>query len=380
MTGYKNQACKYNNVAIKSEMLYISNVIYDQRTEQVSLLEAPTALGDDCSLPDGMTLWVERGFGRREIVPRMVAAVPTLRVISTMEQPIDGTSVLEDADLSTPAGISAMNERIDTHGIDALWLQNSAKYDLGGIACAVHVAATPEVIGLVDDKAKFAEWLGNDPLRADATEVLGAAGVAEEYARRRALGKDVCVKPVVGLNGHGYWHLNERAPVMLDKPELREIRPDIYVKAMELEERDREPQRLLVMDWLPGPEVSVDLLCWRGVGLIHAARTKSEENDMQRIQSEHPTIEHAYDVAGRLALHGVVSMQYRKDVDGAWKMLEVNPRPAGGSVNSEDAGFGIISEWARLVTGVVGPDDIAQRSGDVLVTFRRTAELKRIGA
>ena len=34
----------------------------------------------------------------------------------------------------------------------------------------------------------------------------------------------------------------------------------------------RVAERMLVMDWLPGPEVSVDLLCWRGRPLAHAAK------------------------------------------------------------------------------------------------------------
>ncbi|HET6747550.1 MAG TPA: ATP-grasp domain-containing protein [Candidatus Saccharimonadales bacterium] len=323
-------------------------------------------------------LWVERGFGRREIVPRMLAAAPSLSIISTGKQPIEGTSILDYPSLSTPEGIRAINRLIEANGVDALWPQRAAHYDLSDVNAEVHAAATPEVIALVDDKARFAEWLGDDPFRADTTEVIGATGVASEYARRHANGQAVCVKPVVGVNGEGYWHLREaeQPSTMLDTPEKREMHPELYLKAMELYERDAAQQRLIVMEYLPGPEVSNDVLCWRGIPLLHAARTKLG-NHTQRIQSDHPTIPHAYRVAEELKLHGVVSMQYRLDAEGTWKMLEVNPRPAAGSINSEDAGFSILTGWAKLVGKLAGPSDLAQFHGDVTLAVKRIAQVVR---
>lgn len=131
---------------------------------------------------------------------------------------------------------------------------------------------------------------------------------------------------------------------------------------------------MLVMDWLPGPEVSVDLLCWRGRPLIHAARTKIDANH-QRIDDEHDVIEHTRRIAERLGLHGIVSAQYRLDRDGRWRMLEVNPRPAGGSIHSEDAGFGIITAWTGLVTREIEPDDCLQHRASTTIRFERSARI-----
>jgi hypothetical protein len=309
----------------------------------------------------------------------MLAAAPNLSIISTERQPIEGTLTVDYPNLSTPEGIDRINELIKAHGVDALWLQRGAHYDLSDVDVDdMHVAATPEVIALVDDKARFAEWLGDDPFRADTSEVMGAAGVADEYTRRRASGKEVCVKPVVGVNGEGYWYLREaeQPSTLLNTPQDREMHPELYLKTMELHERHADPQRLIVMEYLPGPEVSNDVLCWRGVPLLHAARTKLG-NHTQHIQSDHPTIPHAYKVAEDLKLHGVVSMQYRLDAEGNWKMLEVNPRPAAGSINSEDAGFGILAGWAKLVGNLAGPSDLSQYHGDVKLAVKRIAQVVR---
>lgn len=330
---------------------------------------------DSASTPAGFTLWMERGFSRREMAPRMLAAAPSLRLVSTPEQPVLGSPTVAYPPLDTAEGIDALNELVARHGIDAIWPQRSAVHDLSGVACEVHTAGTPEVVALADDKGKFSDWLGaDDVFRADATEVVGAAGVAEEYAKRSAEGRDVCVKPAVGVFGNGYWHLSERpeASLLNQIGAFREIHPRIYLAAMELEEEQTGPQRLLVMDYLPGPEVSIDLLCWRGTPLVHAARTKLD-NSTQRIQSEHPVVEHSRSVATRLAMHGIISMQYRLDREGDWRMLEVNPRPAGGCTKTEDAGFGLIANWAQLVAHQTGPDDITQYEGDVTLTFERVA-------
>lgn len=320
-----------------------------------------------------MRLWIERGFSRLPIAERMLAAQPKLELFTSPSQTPRGATPLVMPQLSAEQRVDGLNAVIAEHRIDAFWPQHAAKNHLEGLTCTVHAAGTPETIALVDDKDAFMRWIGDDPHRPDQVEVLGADGVEREFAARRAQGRTVCVKPVIGVNGSGYWKLVDKDGArFLDDPEPREIDANVWLTAMRIAEREQAPRRLLVMDWLPGPEVSVDLLCWRGVPLSHAARTKLDANH-QRIESDHVVIGHAHSIAKMLNLHGIVSMQYRLDEDGGWRMLEVNPRPAGGSIHSEDAGFGIITDWTRLVTGDIGPDDIEQLHAAKIVRFVRNA-------
>lgn len=306
----------------------------------------------------------------------MMAAEPALDLYTSPSQTPQGATPLlgpiPDGDV-----VGKINAIVADHGIDAFWPQYSARRDLTGVSIPVHAAAAHDVIALVDDKTRFAEWLATDPMRTEAKEIGTVEELAHEIQERRAQGRQVCVKPVIGVNGNGYWKLVEDgSTAFLTDPEPREIGADIYVESLIRAQRlpDAAPLRLLVMDWLPGPEVSVDMLCWNGRPLIHAARTKLDANH-QRITSEHVVVPHADMVSRRLDLHGIVSMQYRLDTNGEWHMLEVNPRPAGGSIHSEDAGFGLITAWAKLVAGTIEPDAVKQTHAEKLVRFRRVADI-----
>lgn len=315
----------------------------------------------------GVTLWVERGFNRRQMTERMTKAVPSLRVISTVEQPLPGTEAIDYPLADTPDGIAEFNTLIEEHAIDAIWPQKSGHYDLTGINAEVHAAASPESIALADDKVAFAHWLDDEAYRPFAAEAVGVNAIAALYEKRHSEGHDVIIKPVTGVAGQGYWRLVEDSSVsLLNHPDQRVIHPDLYFKAMEIEEERNGAQRMIMMDHLPGEEVSVDLLGWRGEPLIHAVRTKLHGR-RERIQSDHEVIDHVYKTARQLGFHGMVNFQYREDKDGQWKMLEINPRPAGGTFYSEDTGFGIITNWAKLVAHEIEPSDIKQHHGDVMI-------------
>lgn len=323
--------------------------------------------------------WVERGFSRTQIIARMITAAKLvgvdLQIVSTPKQPISA-EILEIPYLVSGApDIDQINKLIAEHSIDALWVQRSAEYDLSGItSCAVHTAMSPENVKLVDDKSRFNDWLGDHAARTDATEVSGVQELITEFWRRRQAGQQVCVKPVHGVNGHGYWHLTEEDSLIFSDPDRRRMPPAAYFTGLSIEDDPSSPRRLLVMEWYPGPEVSFDILCWEGEPLIHAARIKVS-SDSQQIDDDHPMVIHAYAVAKLLGAHGLVSMQYRLDPRRNWKMLEVNPRPAGGSIHSEDAGFGVLTAWTQLLVGAAQPADIAQVSAKRTVVFERLARV-----
>lgn len=321
-----------------------------------------------------MRIWLEKGFSRRHIAERMMRAVPELEVVMHPTQTCPGAEPLAVPSKSNGQWGAEMARLVREHRIDAFVPQNSAAQEIADIGCPVHAPATPEVLAMLNDKSAFTEWLAGDIHRAVTIRADGVDEVRTALRRMRSIGLEPCIKPVEGVNGDGYWRLTDHGDAsFIDDPEPREIDQTLYLGALAMRaaQSGRSPS-MLVMEWLPGPEVSIDVLCWRGVPLMHAARIK-EDPEHQRITTRHALIPHTCHLVRRLQLHGIVSIQYRLDRMGRWRILEINPRPAGGSIFSEDAGIGIISNWTRILCGLQEPVPIVQSHVDVLM--RRTTRM-----
>jgi hypothetical protein len=77
------------------------------------------------------------------------------------------------------------------------------------------------------------------------------------------------------VNGHGFWMLANVGPTdHLLHPEDRMMRKEIFLAALRMQETDGPITPLVMMDYLPGPEVSFDLLANNGRILKYVARTK----------------------------------------------------------------------------------------------------------
>lgn len=321
-----------------------------------------------------MKLWIEHGFSRYPIAQRMMKAVPDLELFTSEKQTPPGATSLNIPSREKTRWVSEMNKVISSLGIDAFWPQKLAEKDTSGLRCKVLRSTSVENINLVDDKSLFDNWLGIDSYRFDQISVRGADQVKDVFYQRLSQGKTTCVKPVMGVNGNGYWALTADHANFLDDPDTRLINVEIWWTAQKAIEEKEGVRRHLVMEWLPGPEVSHDILCWEGKCLAMASRTKIDANH-QMISGSHPTSDHAREIAERLGMHGIVSMQYRKHENNTWKILEVNPRPAGGSIYSDDAGFDIINQWTKLIAGKINPEDVRQVEKTCKVRLERQIKI-----
>lgn len=311
-----------------------------------------------------MKLMAEKGFSRKQILQRLKFSHPDIDIFFESE---NAPFEYEKVDLSSNDKI---NDIIDQEKIDKFWPQRSYKALIKSKNAETLLPASLRNISLINDKVKFMEWL-DDSYTPKQTRVTNTDQASEKIKEYLSNGKNVCVKPVHGVNGHGYWRIMREDNIrFLMNPDAREIGVKTWLHANKMNEMMHGFSPMIVMEWLPGPEVSVDILCWKGVPLIHAARTKIDENE-QRVESEHPVIPHVYDLCRKLKLNGIISVQYRLSSHGEWKILEINPRPAGGSIHSEDCGFGIITEWGNLLTGKKEPSQIIQRKMTKSIKFEK---------
>jgi carbamoyl-phosphate synthase large subunit len=112
----------------------------------------------------------------------------------------------------------------------------------------------------------------------------------------------------------------------------------------------------LIMEYLPGEELTVDCFSDRERGLLFARgrprlRTRAGISMSSRTTAGDPVIrELAEAIDERLELHGAWFFQLREDADGRLRLLEVAPRVAGTSAVHRVAGvnFALLSIYEQL--------------------------------
>lgn len=321
-----------------------------------------------------MRVWLTRGYSLQEIGVAVQAALPDDEVLvgAGRDTPPGPCPVVIEPDPIDAAGyLDFLRRTVATRGIDVLVPTRRAalvEAASGSIGCRVEAASSR--LDTLHDKLAFAAALAGDPLLARTLAVRGADDFERGIAEFAARGTAACVKPARGVNGIGYLRFTDRPRLaQLAEPELRETRPDTFALALRDAERDaadgavRNARRgegqpaYLLMEYLPGDEISVDTLAWRGRLLGRAARTKRADG-VQALDTRHALEPDVRRLVERFDLHGLVSVQFRRDAHGAPKLLEINPRPAGGCTFAEAAGCGLVRDWARLLAGRIAPADV----------------------
>lgn len=333
-----------------------------------------------------MRIWFNQGFSLAAIARAMMAADPALEVCVSVGvgKPVhDGpTQTFIEPDSTGPAGsgegyLDWVRQMVRDNGVDVLvptrHRQLLASADVG---CRVECAGSADVLALLDDKCAFAQALAGEPWHLPTQSADSVADLRTLVAGFRAAQPDgaPCVKPQVGVNGHGFWRLTRGGPLThLMNPDARFIQEDLYFAALERAEAEGPIAPLVLMDFLPGPEVSIDVLAHRGAALHALARTKHAAS--QRVQSAHPLVPLAGDLVERFGLHGLVNIQFRRARDDSWKVLEINPRAAGGAVYADPFGGRLVADWGGLISGRLTPEAVDRSPLDITLAFTQTLAL-----
>ncbi len=214
------------------------------------------------------------------------------------------------------------------------------------------VAPSPAAMLLLDDKAAAYAAAALDGLPVPPHRVVrGGAQLREAYDElARAFGR-VCVKPVSGVGGDGFRELVDRGPLLQEL--LGPLQPvvDVRAAAAALDEAAGPVPPLLVLPFLPGPEVSVDCLAdAEGTLLAAVPRTK---HGYRRSLVDDPAavaVARAIVVSRRLGFLSNTQVRYWRqpgiDVAPRPYLLETNARASGGIAQTALAGVNL--PWAAV--------------------------------
>lgn len=310
-----------------------------------------------------MRIWFNQGHtlfqtlrGMEERVPGVTMLVSAKNAMSpsamagseTWVEPAD----LEGADYARWALDRAIEARVDVFfpQKEVLAIADTAD-DFRRAGIRLELPGSAATIRLLDDKAAMSEDLAGDPILAPTIRARSAAEVDEAVRTIRAAGVDACVKPAHGVFARGYWHLVEDDLLeCLDDVGSRRMPLATYVQAVEQAERRGVPVNLIVMEHLPGTEASVDVHARDGELLRAVTRVKIKSS-RQLIVGGHELVETAARLVSRYRLNGVVNVQFKPTASGEWRILEINPRMAGGLSYAMPVGMDLAADWVRAATG-----------------------------
>lgn len=135
---------------------------------------------------------------------------------------------------------------------------------------------------------------------------------------------DLCVKPVQGIYGSGFWKLTNEVSNM-------QLFTRLSLPVSQFLERVGEglPEKWLLMQYCADDERSVDCVAHRGE-LICAVIRRKRKNGVQEIEENQEIFNYTKTLVKKFKLSGLVNVQFKEHA-GVMNILEINPRASGGS-------------------------------------------------
>lgn len=168
--------------------------------------------------------------------------------------------------------------------------------------------------------------------------------------------KAVCFKPKISSGTRGFRILSSKQnrlhDLLKDKPES--VMADFSEICSILKKAKKFPE-ILVMEFLPGKEYSVDILAHDGKAQIIVPRTRDKillgASFCGQAVKEKEIIKYSEKIVEGLNLDTIVGIQFRKDEKGVPKAMEVNPRIQGAALLSVAAGADLVRLAIKNVLG-----------------------------
>lgn len=245
-------------------------------------------------------------------------------------------SYLEPSDLDHDDYLEWLLEFCRLRNIDLFWPGKAAMLVASNkqrfLRAGVNLVSVADagILELLNNKAEFHRTL--DQKIAEMPDSI-AVNTHEEFDRAfeilRLKHSRICVKPAISVFGLGFRIIDEHRPGISHLLSGREHH--ISLNELRLGMRQMEFfDTLLVMEYLPGHEWSVDCVAKDG-DLRHAVQRRKP------LQAGHSqTFDNNPEIAGmtdRLTrnyrLNGLFNIQFKAGAGGP-KLLEINPRPSGG--------------------------------------------------
>lgn len=189
-------------------------------------------------------------------------------------------------------------------------------------------------LAIANDKSRlyqFLEWRG---IAVPAFRVVETVEQFREAVEQLGYpAKPICFKPSVSNGSRGFRIISEQMNdldlLFNHKPQSTYLRFDT---AIEILSSGKFPE-LLVSEYLPGEEYSVDCLVKQGEPVLIVPRLRKRMINGISVEGEfihdQSIIDYCTRIVSELKLHGNIGVQVKKSERGQFLVLEINPRVQG---------------------------------------------------
>jgi biotin carboxylase len=342
-----------------------------------------------------LNIYFNRTYATNAQIIAMLRANPDRRPVRIFGTHVDPTSPVlaacdeayaePEPDVTGAAYVEWALEFTVRHGIDVFIPRLEmvalagarARFAAQGVAL---LSAPADVVELFDDKAATyaiatAHGLAVPPYRVvDDPDALLCA-----YAEILDEAGSACIKPVTGVGGDGFRILIGQDPGLADVmgPLTPVVGVHAVARAIDAAILAGEPVApMMVLPYLPGPEISVDLLAdpdgkpLAAIGRAKTGRLRSIVND-EAAREIAETLVQAHRVS-YLSNTQVRYWQGPHDAEPLPYLLEVNTRISGGLFQTSLAGVNL--PWAAVQIALGEEPTIGDVQYDVVYTVAQTLE------
>jgi hypothetical protein len=220
-------------------------------------------------------------------------------------------------------------------------------------------AADAPTLRLLGNKARLYADLPPGVTRVPDFHVVNT--LKEFDAARRKLkkaGHTACFKPCVGVYGLGFKIVTPHGKALDRMLNGSTLKIDVR-EARHLFGSRRRFRELMVMEYLPGRERSVDCLAVDGELVCCVVRKKSISTEgLQTLEKNAGLVEVVRALTAHFRLNAMFNIQFKEDDKERLCLLEINPRMSGGLHYSCLSGVAF-PYWAiRLALGTATPRDV----------------------
>ena len=221
--------------------------------------------------------------------------------------------------------------------------ENKDLFERNGIKIVV---SNYESLKIANDKSALcSHLLKNNVLTPDFRVVKKFSELENAILELGYPNKPVCIKPSISNGSRGVRiindNINEYELLFDHKPNSLYISYEKIISIL----KDREFPELLISEYLPGNEYTIDTIVRNGKAEYIIPRKRSKMNGGISVAGEFEEnieiIEYCNKIINSLELIGPIGLQVKKSNSGIYKILEINPRIQGTSIAALGAGVNL---------------------------------------